>query len=146
MSHQGEPGHPGSPGEFGTGGGGQGGSGGTGGRGGTALTRSILYSVVFLFLFSLALAAGNFLFTSALVHRADVSRARADANRASITQLCEAGNESRHQQIQLWTFLIAISRPPPHETPAAKAQREKVTRLFLAHIHQVFRPRNCTRE
>lgn len=100
------------------------------------MTRGARYSAVFLFLFSLALAAGNFLFTSSLVHRATAAS-------ASVTQLCMLGNEARAQQVQLWEYLISVSRPPPHETAAEKARREKVTRLFLAHVHEVFKPRNC---
>jgi hypothetical protein len=64
-------------------------------------------------------------------------------SRASVVQLCQAGNESRAQQVTLWTHLVAISTPPPHETPAARARRQKLTREFLAYVRQVFAPRNC---
>lgn len=142
MSHRGEPGHPGQPGEAGAAGGGRGGSGGEGGHGGTAptgMTPGARHAAVFLFILSLFLAAGNFLFTSNLVHRSAAAT-------ASVTQLCQSGNEFRAEQVQLWEFLISVSRPPPHETPAMKTQREKVTRLFVAHIHQVFKPRDCSKE
>ena len=66
------------------------------------------------------------------------------ANRASVTQLCQAGNESRAQQITLWTHLVAISAPPPHESAAARAKRQALVREFLAFVHQVFAPRDCT--
>ena len=64
-------------------------------------------------------------------------------SRASVVQLCEAGNESRAQQITLWTHLVAISAPPPHQTAAQKAARAKLIAGFLAYVRQVFAPRDC---
>jgi hypothetical protein len=66
------------------------------------------------------------------------------ASRASVVQLCQAGNESRAQQVTLWTHLIAISQPPPHETAAQKRQRQATIRQFLAYVRTVFAPRDCT--
>jgi uncharacterized membrane protein len=100
------------------------------------MTRGAAYSVVFLFVLTLAVGTANLLFTNQLVHRAS-------RNTASITQLCQAGNEARAQQVQLWMYLITISRPPPHETPAAQAQREKTVHAFEAYVQKVFAPRNC---
>ena len=65
-------------------------------------------------------------------------------SRASVVQLCQAGNESRAQQITLWTHLVAISRPPPHETAAQKQQRQATIRVFLGYVRKVFAPRNCS--
>jgi hypothetical protein len=65
-------------------------------------------------------------------------------SRASVVQLCQAGNESRAQQVTLWTHLVAISAPPAHETAAQKAVRETRVREFLGYVHHVFAPRNCT--
>jgi len=66
------------------------------------------------------------------------------ASRASVVQLCQAGNESRAQQVTLWTHLIAVSAPPPHRTAAQKAARAKLIAGFLAYVRKVFAPRNCT--
>jgi hypothetical protein len=103
------------------------------------MTRGALYATVFLFLFSLALAAANLLFTSTLVHRAE-------ANAASITQLCQSGNEARAQQVILWTHLVVISHPPPHESVSARTQRVKTTRQFIAYVKRIFKQRDCTKE
>jgi uncharacterized membrane protein len=100
------------------------------------MTRGARYAVVFLFVLTLAVGTANLLFTSNLVH----SAAR---NTASITQLCRAGNEARAQQVTLWTHLITISQPPPHQTLAEKRQRAKTIRVFLAYVRKVFKPRNC---
>jgi hypothetical protein len=102
------------------------------------MTRGARYAAVFLFLFSLALAGANLLFTSTLVHRAAAAS-------ASVTQLCESGNEFRAQQVQLWMYLITISPPPPHETAAQRAQRRETVRVFTAYIHRVFQQRDCTK-
>ena len=102
------------------------------------MTPGALYATVFLFLFSLALAGANLLFTSALVHRAET-------NAASITQLCQSGNDARAQQVILWTHLVVISRPPPHESVAARTRRVKTTREFIAYVRKVFARRDCTK-
>ena len=66
------------------------------------------------------------------------------SSRASVVQLCQAGNDSRAQQVILWTHLVAISVPPPHETAAARQKREATVTAFLAFVHKVFAPRDCT--
>jgi hypothetical protein len=100
------------------------------------MTRGARYSAGFLFVLSLLLAGGNYLLSASAVRHAT-------ANRVSISQLCQSGNESRAQQVQLWLHLVALSAPPPGETPAARAHREKVTREFLAYLRVVFAPRDC---
>ena len=95
------------------------------------------YAVVFLFIFSLILAGANLLFTAHLVNKAS-------ANSASIVQLCEQANSEHAKQVRLWTYIVAFTPPPAHETSAQRAQRLKVSVLFLAHVRQIFAPRNCT--
>ena len=65
------------------------------------------------------------------------------SSRASVVQLCQAGNDSRAQQLGLWTHIIAISAPPPHQDAAQKAQRAAVIRQFLAYVRKAFGPRDC---
>ena len=65
------------------------------------------------------------------------------SSRASVVQLCQAGNESRAQQVKLWSHLAAISVPPPHETPAARERREAAVTALLRYVRQVFAPRDC---
>ena len=103
------------------------------------MTRNALYAVVFLFFLTMAVGTANLLFTSHLI-------SQVNANKASITQLCQSGNEARAQQVQLWEFVIHISKPPPHETPAHRAQRERTVARFVTHLHHVFAPRNCQEE
>ena len=68
-------------------------------------------SVVFLFLLSLLLAAGNYLLSASAVRRATASA-------ASTVQLCRAGNEARAQQVTLWEELVAL--PPPPRVPEGR--------------------------
>jgi len=63
---------------------------------------------------------------------------------ASVVELCQAGNVARQQQITLWDHFAAISKAPPHETPAQKAVRLREVASILTYIHHVFAPRNCS--
>ena len=106
-------------------------------RGEQGLSWGIRYAVVFLFILTFLLAGASSWFSIRAV-RGEVS------NRATITQLCETGNGFRADQVTLWTHLVAISSPPPHETAAQKAARAKTVRAFLAYVRKVFKPRDCT--
>lgn len=109
------------------------------------MSRGTRQAIIFLFLLILALGAANLLFTSALVHRANTNAAAARTAKASVTQLCQAGNEARQQQIDLWAFIIQISPPPPHQTKAQAKQREHVLHRFALRLHTIFAPRDCTK-
>ena len=101
------------------------------------ITPGAARAVVVLFVLAFVLAGSSFWLSVRTVQGQIRSR-------ASVVQLCQAGNESRAQQVTLWTHLIQISMPPPHETPAQKAARAKLVREFLAYVRKVFAPRNCT--
>lgn len=101
------------------------------------MTPGARWAVAVLFVLVLAIGGLNLLFTA---HEVNAVRAA----QVSVVQLCQAGNESRAQQVSLWDHLVAISRPPPHETPAQARKRLATTRAFLAYIRKVFAPRNCT--
>lgn len=100
------------------------------------ISRGAARAIVVLFALSFLLAGAAYFFSV----RAVQGQVR---SRASVVQLCQAGNESRAQQVTLWTHLVAISAPPPHQTPAQKAQRDTLIRQFLAYVRKVFAPRNC---
>ena len=102
----------------------------------SVITPGARWSVIVLFCVAIGLTAGSYALTVSAIHRSE----RAAASEA---QLCQAGNTAREQQIGLWSYIIHISRPPPHETAAQRAQREKTVRVFLAHLHKIFAPRNC---
>ena len=101
------------------------------------MTTGARHAVVFLFLLTVFLAAANLLFTSALI-------GRVNANKVTITQLCQSGNEAGCGQSGLWAFISQLS-PPRHEAPPKAAQRARVLRQFALHLHQVFKPRDCTK-
>ena len=56
---------------------------------------------------------------------------------------CGLGNESRAQQITLWTHIAHIAAGPPHETRAERQARHARLAAFLAYVHHIFAPRDC---
>jgi hypothetical protein len=103
---------------------------------GPFMTTATRYSIVFLFVLSFLLAGGSYYLATSAV-RGEVG------SRASVVQLCQAGNTSRAQQVTLWTHLVAVSQPPPHETAAERRRRAATIRVFIAYVRKVFAPRNC---
>ena len=110
--------------------------GATGARGKQGLPWSIRYAIVSLFILAVLLAAASTLVAVRAV-QGEIG------NRASVTQLCQSGNDARAQQVTLWTHLIAISPPPPGQTAAQQQARAKLIRDFLGFVHKVFAARNC---
>lgn len=101
------------------------------------MTRGAARAVVSLFVLAFLLAGGSY-WLSVRAVRGEV------ASRASVVQLCQAGNESRAQQVTLWTHLVTISAPPAHESAAQERQRQATIAAFLAYVRKVFAPRDCT--
>jgi hypothetical protein len=109
------------------------------------MTPGALRATVFLFVFSLVLAAANLMFTAREVGSVRAAEQAAARSTASVVQLCQLGNESRAQQVILWDHVITISRVPPHETAAEKRKRLATVRAFVAYVHRVFKARDCAR-
>lgn len=62
---------------------------------------------------------------------------------ASEIESCDASNQTRLQEIALWSHLASVSRPSPTATPAQAAASKKAVQQFLAYVVRVFSPRNC---
>lgn len=101
------------------------------------ITPGAARAFVVLSAVTLLLSGGAYFFSTRAVHGEIRSR-------ASVVQLCQAGNDARAQQVTLWTHLIEISQPPPHETAAQKRQRQALIAGFLGYVRKVFAPRDCT--
>jgi hypothetical protein len=101
------------------------------------ITRGAGRAFVFLFILMFLLAGASW-WLSVRAIQGEI------ASRASVVQLCQAGNESRAAQVTLWTHLVQVSTPPPHQTAAQRKQRAALTREFLGYVRKVFAPRNCT--
>ena len=108
------------------------------------MTRGARYSVVFLFLLSVALAAANLFWTAHEVNstisasqKATAAVAEARATADAQAALCRAANAARAEQVDLWTFIIHLSKPPK-----AAAQRH-VLAEFEHHLRVIFAPRPC---
>ena len=100
------------------------------------ITPGAAHAIVILFVLSFLLSGASY-WLSVRAVRGEI------ASRASVVQLCRAGNESRAQQITLWTHLAAISVPPPHETAAQTQRRLELVRRLLGYVRKVFAPRDC---
>lgn len=73
--------------------------------------------------------------------RADSAYAVAEANREAARLTCQANNQTRATQIQLWTVVLQLSaQANPNPT------REQALRIaqFRTYIQKVFAPRDCS--
>jgi hypothetical protein len=100
------------------------------------ITRGAARAVVFLFVLMFLLTAASYWLSVRAVN-GEIG------NRASVTQLCQTGNEFRAEQVTLWTYLASISSPPAGETPAQAKQRQAAVATLLAYVRHVFAPRDC---
>jgi hypothetical protein len=58
------------------------------------------------------------------------------AQRAS----CEAGNQARQVQIQLWTYILDLAQRSTQQTPAQRQQLDQ----FRTYLRTTFASRDCT--
>ena len=100
------------------------------------VSQGAVQAFVVLFLMAWLVAGAGFFF-SVRALQGEI------AGRATVTQLCVTGNEFRGQQVQLWGHIIAISAPPPKETPAQHRARAALTAAFQAYVRKVFAARDC---
>jgi hypothetical protein len=100
------------------------------------LTVTVGRAIVFLFLLAMLFSVGSYLLST-------VATERSTRSLVSTQQLCLSANESRHEQIQLWDFVLTISKPPPHETAAERVRREQQLTHFRKFLERVFADRNC---
>ncbi len=108
------------------------------------MTKDALKATIFLLLLTLFLFGVNIVFTSREVHDLQVAEFNAGKAAASVVQLCRDGNAHDRKQIVLWEKIIAISKPPPHETLEQRRNRLTETAAVLSYIHRLFAPANCS--
>jgi hypothetical protein len=87
-------------------------------------------------------AAGAFLATGLTVLQA---YRNTDAIHQSQIAACHISNQTRAGEVQLWTHVVEISKPPPGQTPAQARQRQRLTASFLDYVRKTFRPLDCER-
>jgi hypothetical protein len=90
-------------------------------------------------LFDIALTIG-LAFFAWIAH--DASDSAAQARQATLAT-CHANNTSRAENLQIWNFLIVLSRPPASEPPAKRAVAARQLAMIQAEIDKTFAPRNC---
>ena len=101
------------------------------------ITPGARLATVGLLILTLLAGGGNLWATYGQVGAVRAAEARAARAAATVTQLCETGNEFRAQQASLWDYVIHLSKPPQ-----TAAQRAVVAR-FEHYLHLVTAPRNC---
>lgn len=87
-------------------------------------------------------AAVGFLAIQAVSTSNKANEANSLASRNAQNQFitCQAGNESRAAQVQLWTYVLDLAARNPNQTPA-QAEQVKQLRAYLATS---LAPRDCT--
>ncbi len=63
---------------------------------------------------------------------------------SSQVDACHIANAARLANVRLWDHIIEVSKPPPGETPAQKAQRLATIKSFREYVHNAFRPLDCS--
>jgi hypothetical protein len=97
--------------------------------------RVMIWSLVAAIL--IALVSAGFAVAASLQAKDATSQANRNAENAKIT--CEAGNESRRLQTQLWTYVLDQTATNPELT----AQQKKQIAAFRGYIATVYAPRDC---
>jgi len=97
--------------------------------------RNMIWALVGSILLSLGL--GVVAVSASLEAREATSQATRNEENAKIT--CEAGNESRRLQTQLWTYVLDLAA----ENPELTAQQKKQIALFRGYVSTVYSPRDC---
>jgi hypothetical protein len=97
--------------------------------------RAMIWGLVVSVL--LNLVVGVIAISASLQAREATSQAAVNAQNAKIT--CEAGNESRRLQTQLWTYVLDLSSKRPNMT----AEQRKQIAAFRGYIATVYAPRDC---
>lgn len=102
-----------------------------------ALTAGLVLYVVALALIGVvALQAGD------AAKDADAAQTLAQSNKVAAQLTCEAGNQSRATQVELWTYVLTVvvqANPPPTREQALQLAQ------FRSYIRRVFAPRDCTK-
>jgi hypothetical protein len=73
------------------------------------------------------------------------SQAKATAAQLRANQItaCGVGNQTRAEQIQLWSHLAAQSKPAPGSTPQQIRRERQTVAALLAYVRQTFRHLDC---
>jgi hypothetical protein len=86
------------------------------------------------FAISISLIIVSFLLVAATLVKVDQEKIDA----------CRGSNAVRSESVGLWSYLVHISPPPPHETPAEARRRQDTIHAFMARVRIVYHPIKCT--
>ena len=80
------------------------------------------------------------------VSQSSAASVLAQQNHTAQIVTCQAGNQARAQNEQLWAYVITLltsSPPRPGTTAAQKAEAARVVALLRAKVETTFESRNC---
>lgn len=98
-------------------------------------------------LFDFALSGAIFFLTVTTSHTADQASQAAKAATSAQTQAynqCLASNDSRHTQLQLWEFILALP-PDPNLTPEQRQRQQVESARFRRYVQKKLAPRDCNK-
>lgn len=100
-----------------------------------AVVAALALNVVALVLIGVVAVRAN-----SAAERADSAYAIAEANKEAARLSCEAANQGRVNQIQLWTYVLDLSA---QANPAPTREQALRIAQFRSYIQKVFAPRDC---
>lgn len=103
----------------------------------TTLDRNVRRAAAGLLAATLVVGGGNLWATYDQVGNVRAADARAARATATVTELCQSGNQARAETVGLWDYIIRLSPPPK------TAQQRAVLAEFERHLRAVFAPHDC---
>lgn len=76
--------------------------------------------------------------------QSSAAQATATQNRTAQIVTCQASNQARAQNEQLWTYTLTLFKPKPGQTPQQQERAAVALAALHAKVEQTFAPRDCT--
>jgi len=95
-----------------------------------------------LYVVALALIGVVALRANSAANEADDAHTLAESNKTAARLSCEAGNQGRATQIELWTVVLNLA---VQTNPAPTREQALQIAQFRTYIQKVFTPRDCSR-
>lgn len=100
-------------------------------------SRRLIWGLVVSLLLDVLLSVA----VAVIAVQANEATSTANQNRQTQIATCEAGNQSRALQLQLWTYVLDLSAQSPRDYPGKDQQLAQ----FRDYIARTFAPRDCSR-
>jgi hypothetical protein len=107
--------------------------------------RRVIRTLVISLILDVALTIGVTVSNIQAHVASDRANSTVAALHASQIGACKVGDQTRADQVQLWTFLTGLSGPAPGATPAQIRQQKRITDKLLGFVHDTFKQINCAK-